>query len=79
MYSLYKTEINVTIRTHMSITSRLLLRNVFFTVSSYFKSFAFSNVCFKMIRCLVNDLSFCFKAFKVQVALFFNSELLYMC
>jgi len=65
MYSLYDTEINVAIRAHVSITSRLLLRNVFLTVSSHFKSLAFSNVCSKITRCLVNDFSFCFNAFKI--------------
>ncbi len=79
MYSLYETEIDVAIRACMSITSRLLLRNVFLTVSSHFKPFAFSNVCSKVVRCLANDFSFCFKAFKVQVALSFDSESLYMC
>jgi len=79
MYSSYDTEIEVTIRAHMSVASRLLLRNVFLTASSYFKSFAFNSVCSKMIRCLVNDFSFCFKAFKIQVTLFFDSELLYTC
>ncbi len=79
MYSSYNTEIDVAIRAYMSITSRLLLRNVFLTVSSYFKPFAFSNVCLKVVRCLVNDFSFCFNAFKIWVALFFNSELSYTC
>ena len=77
MYSLYDTEIDVPIKAHVSITSKLLLRNVFLTASSYFKSFAFSNVCSKVVRCLVNDFSFCFNAFKIQVALFLDSELLY--
>ncbi len=79
MYSSYNTEIEVAIRACVSIASRLLLRNIFLTASSYFKSFAFSSICLKVIRCLVNDFSFCSKAFKVQVALFFNSELLYVC
>jgi len=79
MYSLYDTEIDVAIRAHMSITSRLLLRNVFLTASSHFKSSAFSNVCSKVVRCLTNDFSFCFSAFKVQVALSLDSELLYAC
>ncbi len=79
MYSLYDAEIDVAIRAHMSITSRLLLRNVFLTASSYFKPFAFSNVCSKMVRCFTNDFSFCFTAFKIQVALSLNSELLYTC
>ncbi len=79
MYSLYDTEIDVAIRACVSITFRLLLRNVFLTVSSHFKPFAFSNVCLKMVRCLVNGFSFCFRAFKVQVALYFNSESLYVC
>jgi len=79
MYSSYNTEIEITIRAHMSVTSRLLLRNVFLTASFHFKSSASSSICLKMVRCLVNDFSFCFKAFKVQVALFFDSESLYMC
>ncbi len=79
MYSSYNTEIDVAIRAHVSITFRLLLRNVFLTVSSHFKSSAFSNVCLKMIRYLMNDFSFCFNALKIQVALFLNSELLYTC
>ena len=79
MYSSYNTEIDVAIRAHVSITFRLLLRNVFLTVSSHFKPSAFSNVCLKMIRCLANGFSFCFKAFKIWVALFFNFKLLYMC
>ncbi len=79
MYSSYNTEIEITIRAHMSVTSRLLLRNVFLTASFYFKPFAFNSVCSNMIRCLVNNFSFCFKAFKIWVALFFNSESLYMC
>ncbi len=76
MYSLYNTEIDVAIRTCMSIISRLLLRNVFLTASSYFKPFAFSNVCLKVVRCLANYFSFCFK---IQVALSLDSELLYAC
>ncbi len=79
MYSSYDTEMRVTIRACVSVTSRLLLRNVFLTASSHFKPFAFSSVHSKMIRCLVNDFSFCFKAFKIQVTLFFNSESLYIC
>jgi len=79
MYSLYNTKIDVAIRAYMSITSRLLLRNVFLTASSHFKPFAFSNVCLKVIRCLTNDFSFCFNAFKIWVALSLNSELLYTC
>ncbi len=79
MYSSYNTEIDVAIRACMSITFRLLLRNVFLTVSSYFKSFTFSNVCLKVIRCFMNDFSFCFNAFKIQVALSLNSELSYAC
>ncbi len=78
MYSSYNTEMKITIRACMSVALRLLLRNVFLTASSYFKSSAFNSICSKVIRCLVNDFSFCFKAFKIQVALFFNSELLYM-
>ncbi len=65
MYSLYDAGIDVAIRACVSITSRLLLRNVFLTASSHFKPFAFSNVCLKVVRCLVNDFSFCFNALKV--------------
>ncbi len=79
MYSLYDAEIDVAIRACMSITSRLLLRSVFLTALSYFKPFTFSNVHLKVVRCLINDFSFCFSAFKVQVALFLNSESLYTC
>jgi len=79
MYSSYHTEIDVAIKAHVSITSRLLLRNVFLTVSSYFKPFTFSNVCSKMVKCLVNGFSFCFNAFKIQVALSLDSELSYTC
>jgi len=79
MYSSYNTKIEMTIRAHMSVASRLLLRNVFLTASSHFKPSAFNSICSKMVRCLVNDFSFCFKAFKIQVTFFFNSESLYMC
>jgi len=79
MYSLYNAEIDVAIRACVSITFKLLLRNVFLTASSYFKPFAFSNVCSKVVRCLVNDFSFCFNALKIQVALSLDSELLYTC
>ncbi len=79
MYSSYNTEIEVTIRACRSVTSRLLLRNVLLTASSHFKSSAFSSVCSKVIRCLVNDFSFCFKAFKIWVTLFFNFRSLYVC
>ncbi len=79
MYSSYETDIDVAIRACMSITFRQLLRNVFLIVSSHFKSFAFSNVCSKMVRCLTNDFSFCFRAFKIWVTFSFNSELLYVC
>ncbi len=79
MYSLYDTEIDVAIRAHVSIISRLLLRNVFLIVSSHFKPFTFSNVHLKMIRCLTNNFSFCFNAFKIWVALFLDSELSYTC
>ncbi len=79
MYSSYDTGIKVTIRAYMSIASRLLLRNVFLTASFHFKPSAFNSVCSKVVRCLVNGFSFCFKAFKIQVALFFNSESLYTC
>ncbi len=77
MYLSYDTKIEITIRTHISVILRLLLRNVFLTASSHFKSFASSSICSKMIRCLMNDFSFCFKAFKIQVTLFFDSESLY--
>ena len=79
MYSSYDTEIEVTIRACVSVMSRLLLRNVFLTASSHFKSFASSSICSKVVRCLTNDFSFCFNAFKVQVALSLDSELLYAC
>ncbi len=79
MYSSYNTEIEVTIRACVSVASRLLLRNVFLTASSHFKPSAFSSVHLKVVRCLANGFSFCFKAFKIQVALFFNSESLYVC
>jgi len=65
MYSLYNAGIDVAIRACMSITFRLLLRNVFLTASSHFKPSAFSNVCSKVARCLTNGFSFCFNAFKV--------------
>jgi hypothetical protein len=54
MYSSYNTEIEMTIRAHMSVTSRLLLRNVFLTASSHFKPSAFNSVCSKVVRCLAN-------------------------
>jgi len=79
MYSSYNTEIEITIRAHMSVALRLLLRNVFLTVLSHFKSSAFNSVCSKVIRCLANDFSFCFKALKVQVAFFFDFKSLYAC
>ncbi len=79
MYSSYDTEIEVTIKACMSVVSRLLLRNVFLTASSHFKSFTFNSVCLKVVRCLANGFFFCFKAFKIQVALFFDSESLYTC
>ncbi len=79
MYSSYNTKIEITIKACVSVTSRLLLRNVFLTASSHFKSSAFSSVHLKVIRYLVNDFSFCFKAFKVQVTFFFNFESLYAC
>jgi len=55
MYSSYNTEIEITIKAHMSVVSRLLLRNVFLTASSYFKPSAFSSICSKTVRCLEND------------------------
>ncbi len=79
MYSLYNTEIEMTIRACVSVMSRLLLRNVFLTASFYFKPFASNSVHLKVIRCLANSFSFCFKAFKIQVTLSFDSELLYVC
>ncbi len=79
MYSSYNTEIEITIRACMSVMLRLLLKNVFLTASSHFKPSAFNSVCLKVVRCLVNDFFFCFKAFKVQVILFFDSESLYTC
>jgi hypothetical protein len=59
-------EIEVTIRACVSVASRLLLRNVFLTTSSHFKLSAFSSVCLKMIRCLVNDFSFCLKLLRYE-------------
>ncbi len=79
MYSLYDAEIDVATRACVSITSRLLLRNVFLTASFHFKPLTFSNVCSKVVRCLANDFSFCFNAFKIWVALSLNSESLYTC
>ncbi len=79
MYSSYNTEIDVATRACVSITSRLLLRNVFLTVSSHFKPFAFSNVCSKVVRCLMNGFSFCLNAFKIQVALSLDFKLSYAC
>ncbi len=79
MYSSYNTEIEVTIRTHMSVVSRLLLRNVFLTASSHFKPSAFNSVCSKVVRCLANGFLICFRVFKIQVTFFFNSESMYVC
>ncbi len=79
MYSSYNTEIEVTTRAHMSVVSRLLLRNVFLTASSHFKPSAFNSVCSKVVRCLANDFLICFKVFRVWVAFFFDSESLYTC
>jgi len=79
MYSSYDTEIEVTIRAHMSVVSRLLLRNVFLTASSHFKSSAFNSVHSKVVRCLANGFLICFKVFKIWVTFFFNSESLYAC
>jgi len=79
MYSSYDTEIEMTLKAHISVTSRLLLRNVFLTASFHFKSSAFNSVHSKVIRCLVNGFSFCFKAFKIWVTLLFNFESLYTC
>ncbi len=79
MYSSYNTEIEMTIRACINVVLRLLLRNVFLTALSHFKLSAFNSVHLKVVRCLANGFFFCFKAFKIQVALFFNSESLYMC
>ncbi len=79
MYSSYNTKIEMTIRAHMSVVSRLLLRNVFLTASSHFKPSAFNSICSKVVRCLANGFLICFRVFKVWVALFFNSESLYTC
>ncbi len=79
MYSSYNTEIEITIKAHMSVVSRLLLRNVFLTASSHFNPFAFNSVCLKVVRCLANDFFFYFRALKIWVAFFFNFELLYAC
>jgi len=79
MYSSYNTEIEMTIRAHVSVVSRLLLRNVFLTASSHFKSSAFNSVCLKVVRCLANGFLICFRVFKIWVAFFFNSESLYAC
>ncbi len=67
MYSSYNTEIEMTIRACVSVMSRLLLKNVFLTASSHFKPFAFSSICSKMVRCLVNDFSFCLKLLRYEV------------
>ena len=77
MYSLYDIKIEITIRTYINVILRLLLRNVFMTALSHFKSFAFSSICSKIIKCLMNDFSFCFNAFKIQIALSLNFKLLY--
>ncbi len=79
MYSSYNTKIEMTIKAHMSVMSRLLLRNVFLTASSHFKSFAFNSIHSKVVRCLANGFFFCFKAFKIWVTFFFDSESLYAC
>ncbi len=79
MYLSYDTEIEITIKACMSVMSRLLLRNVFLTASSHFKSFAFNSVCSKVVRCLANGFLICFRVFKVWVTFFFNSESLYTC
>ncbi len=79
MYSSYNTEIKMTIRAHVSVVLRLLLRNVFLTASSHFKSSAFNSVCSKVIKCLANDFLICFKVLKIQVTFFFDSESLYVC
>ncbi len=79
MYSLYNTEIEITIKAHVSVMSRLLLRNVFLTASSHFKPFAFNSVCLKVVRCLANGFLICFKVLKIWVTFFFNSESLYTC
>jgi len=79
MYSSYNTEIEMTIRACVSVVSRLLLRNVFLTASSHFKSSAFNSVHLKVIRCLANGFLICFKVFKIWVTFFFNFESLYVC
>ncbi len=79
MYSSYNTEIEVTIRACISVISRLLLRNVFLTASSHFKPSAFNSICLKVVRCLANGFSFCFRVFKVWVTFFFNLKSLYVC
>ncbi len=79
LYSSYDTKIEITIKAHISVVLRLLLRNVFLTASSHFKPSAFNSVCSKMVRCLANGFLICFKAFKIWVAFFFNSESLYAC
>jgi len=66
MYSSYNTEIGVTIRACMSVMSRLLLRNVFLTASSHFKSSAFNSVCLKVVRCLANGFLICLKFLRYE-------------
>jgi hypothetical protein len=66
MYSSYDTEIEMTTRAHMSVMSRLLLRNVFLTASSHFKSSAFNNVCSKVVRCLANGFLICFRVLRYE-------------
>jgi hypothetical protein len=66
MYSSYNTEIEMTIRAHVSVVSRLLLRNVFLTASSHFKPSAFNSICSKVVRCLANDFLICFRVLSMS-------------
>jgi hypothetical protein len=66
MYSSYNTKIEMTIRAHMSVVSRLLLRNVFLTASSHFKPSAFNSICSKVVRCLANGFLICFRVLRYE-------------
>jgi hypothetical protein len=77
MYSSYNTEIEVTTRAHMSVMSRLLLRNVFLTASSHFKPSAFNSVCLKVVRCLANGFLICFRVLRYESL--FSSILSHCC
>jgi hypothetical protein len=79
MYSSYDTEIEMTIRAHMSVMSRLLLRNVFLTASSHFKPSAFNSIHLKVVRCLANGFFSVLKLLRYKSLSFFNSESLYAC